>query len=116
MFVYSALLGSTVDTNLRQFTEIFTFFYVKTWITDPEVDSRLSGVSASTALWTLLGDDFRNGFRISSVRQWIHIRRQSSGALKEFHIFYVKDVPEVDSRPGAVRTQKSGHYFNKQLL
>ena len=29
------------------FTEIFTFFYVKRWITDPEVDSRLSGVSAS---------------------------------------------------------------------
>ena len=24
--------------------------------------------------------------------------------LEEFHIFYVKDVPEVDSRPGAVRT------------
>ena len=24
--------------------------------------------------------------------------------LKEFHIFYVKDIPEVDSRPGAVRT------------
>ena len=28
--------------------------------------------------------------------------------LKEFHIFYVKDDPEIDSRPGAVRTQKSG--------
>ena len=36
--------------------------------------------------------------------------------LYEFHIFYVKDIPEVDSRPGAVRTQKSGHYFDKQLL
>ena len=79
---------------------------------DPEVDSRLSGVSASTGLWTLLGDDFRNGFRISSIRQWIHIRRQS---LKEFHIFYLKDDPEVDSRPGAVRTQKSGHYSYELL-
>ena len=27
-----------------------------------------------------------------------------TAALDEFHIFYVKDVPEVDSRPGAVRT------------
>ena len=43
-------------------------------------------------------------FRISSVRQWIHIRRQSMRLLEEFHIFYVKDVPEVDARPGAVRT------------
>ena len=24
--------------------------------------------------------------------------------LKEFHFFYVKDISEVDSRPGAVRT------------
>ena len=58
--VYSAMLGSTVDTifcvSLRRFSR---FFYVKTWITDPEVDSRLSGVSTSTGLWTLLGDDFR---------------------------------------------------------
>ena len=89
---------------MRQFTEIFAFFYVKTWITDPEVDSRLSGVSASTGPWTLLGDDFRNGFRISSVRQWIHIRRQSLGAFERISYLYVKDIPEVDSRPGAVRT------------
>ena len=27
---------------LRQFSEIFTFFYLKRWITDPEVDSRLA--------------------------------------------------------------------------
>ena len=36
--------------------------------------------------------------------------------LEEFHIFYVKGDPEVDSRPGAVRTKKSGHYFNELLL
>ena len=35
--------------------------------------------------------------------------------LKEFHIFYVKDDPEVDSRPGVVRTKKSGHYSNELL-
>ena len=54
------------------------------------------------------------GFRISLVRQWMHILRQSSGAFER--ISYILRVPEVDSRPGAVRTQKSGHYFNKQLL
>ena len=38
---------------LRWSTENFAFFYVKRWITDPEVDSRLSGVSASL-LWRCL--------------------------------------------------------------
>ena len=72
-FPYSALLGSTVDTCccqstsswvlppytaqclssvvhvMRQSTEckFFRFFLRERWITDPEVDSRLSGVSAS---------------------------------------------------------------------
>ena len=85
-------------TFLCQFTEIFTFFYVKTWISDPEVDSRLSGVSANAGLWTLLGDDFRNGFRISSVRQWIHIRRQSSGAFVRIS-YFLREGPEVDLVP-----------------
>ena len=35
---------------LRQFTEIFTFFYVKRWMTDPEVDSRLH---FALEMWTL---------------------------------------------------------------
>ena len=36
-----------------------------------------------TGLWTLLGDDFWNGFRMqhSLIRQWIHIRRQSAVAF-----------------------------------
>ena len=40
---------SSVVHVMRQSTERknFRFFYVKRWITDPEVDSRLSGVSAS---------------------------------------------------------------------
>ena len=59
------------------------FFYVNRWITDPEVDSRLSGhvlqplyltVTCtvfgvrlwSTRLWIFLGDDSRNGFRFQS--------------------------------------------------
>ena len=62
-----------------------------------------------TGLWTLLGDDFRNGFRmlLSSVRQWIHIRRQSTVAFGR--IFYVT-VSRLASH------WKSEHYFNKQLL
>ena len=108
--VYSAMLGSTVDLFLRQFTEIFTFFYVNTWITDPEVDSRFSGVSTSTGLWIPVR------FRISSVRQWIHIRRQSSGAFVRISYFLREGRSRGRSRPGGGSHWKSGHYFNKQLL
>ena len=51
-----ALLGSTADTNLRQFPEIFTSFSVKTWITVPQVVSRpvlfvlLLGSTVNTSL------------------------------------------------------------------
>ena len=45
---------------LRHFTEIFTFFYVKKWITDPEVDSRLSGVSASHLFGVRLAEMYRS--------------------------------------------------------
>ena len=46
--VYSALLGSTVDTQFCvSLRRISVFSYVERWITDPEVDSRLSRVSAS---------------------------------------------------------------------
>ena len=100
---------------LRQFMEIFTFFYVKTWISDPEVDSRLSGVSASTGLWTLLGDDFRYVSVSPRFDSGYIFGVSLRVLLKEFHIFYVKDDPEVDSRPGAVRTQKSGHYSYERL-
>ena len=48
---------------------------------------------------TLLGDDFRNGFRISSVRQWYIFGVILRLLLEEFLIFYVKDVPEVDLVP-----------------
>ena len=41
--VYSALLGSTVDTNFASVYGEFHVFYVNWWTTDPEVDSRLSG-------------------------------------------------------------------------
>ena len=68
-----------------------------------------------TGLWTLLGDDFRNGFRISSVRQWYFVGVILRLLLEEFHIFYVKGDPEVDSRPGAVCTKKSGHYSYELL-
>ena len=54
-----------------------------------------------TGLWTLLGDDFRNGFRISSVRQWYMFGVILRLLLEECHIFYVKGDPEVYSRPGA---------------
>ena len=46
---------------LRQFTKNFTFFYVKRWITDPEVDSRLSGVSASH-LFVASPEEYMIGF------------------------------------------------------
>ena len=45
--VYSALLGSTVDTSFASISGEFHIFHVNWWITDPEVDSRLSGVSDS---------------------------------------------------------------------
>ena len=34
-----------------------------------------------------MGDDFRNGFRmlLSSVRQWLHVRRQSTVAFGRIH-------------------------------
>ena len=55
-------------------------------------------------LWTLLGDDFRN-VSISPRFDSGYIFGVSLRVLlEEFHIFYVMDVPEVDSRPGAVRT------------
>ena len=56
-----------------------------------------------TGLWTLLGNDFWNGvcMQHSLVRQWIHIRRQSTGAFERiscvFHVTVNQD-PEVDSR------------------
>ena len=47
----------------------------------------------STGLWTFMEDHFRNGFRnqYSLVRQWIHVRRQSTrlpGRIS--HVLYVK--------------------------
>ena len=36
--VFSALLGSTVDTSFASISGEFHFFYVDWWITDPEVD------------------------------------------------------------------------------
>ena len=85
---------SSVVHSMRQSTEWsnFMFFYVNMWITDPEVDSRLSG----HVLWLLTsdshlhgvrcspleyqttdfpGDYFRNYFRIQHflVRQWMHV-------------------------------------------
>ena len=54
---------------------------------------------------------------LSLVRQWIHIWRQFTVAFGSICFLYVtvNPVPEVDS-PGLVRTWKSEHYFNKQLL
>ena len=40
-----------------------------------------------TGLWTLLGDDFRIGFRISSVRQWIHFLASFFGCFWKNFIF-----------------------------
>ena len=42
---------------------------------------------------------------LSSVRQWLHVRRQSTVAFGRICFFYVtvNPVPEVDS-PGLVRT------------
>ena len=59
------------------------------------------------SFWSVLGDDSRNGLRIQHflVRLWLHVRRQSTVAFGRISFFfYVMDIPEVDSRPGAVRT------------
>ena len=53
-----------------------------------------------TGLWILLGDDFRNSFRISSVRQWLHVRRQSTVAFGRISYF----LREGFSVPRAART------------
>ena len=39
--------------------------------------------------WIFLGDDFWNGFRmlLSSVRQWLHVRRQSTVAFGRISYF-----------------------------
>ena len=84
---------------LRLVTEIFTFFFVKTWISDPEVDSRLSGVSTSSGPWTLLGDDFRYVSVSPRFDSGYIFGVSLRVLLYEFHIFYVKDVPEVDLVP-----------------
>ena len=90
------LLGSTVDTCLCQSSRLsgsISHFFVKRWITDPEVDSRLSGVSASHLfcaspeeymIWIFLLVFLRemtSGLSphsvLSLVRQRIHALRQS---------------------------------------
>ena len=55
-------------------------------------------------------------FRLSSVRQWVHIRRQSSGAFVRISYFLREGLSRgrFSSRRGS--HWKSGHYFNKQLL
>ena len=55
-------------------------------------------------------------FRFSSVRQWVHFRRQSSGAFVRFSYFLREGLSRgrFSSRRGS--HWKSGHYFNKQLL
>ena len=94
---YATLLGSTVDTCLCQSSRlsgsISHFFFVKRWITDPEVDSRLSGVSAShlffaspeeymiwifllVFLWVMTSGLSPYSV-LSLVRQRIHALRQS---------------------------------------
>ena len=48
-----------------------------------------------------LGGLFRNGFRMlhSLVRQWIHVRRQSTRSYgRVSHVFHVFDVPVVVQR------------------
>ena len=72
--------------------------------TDKVIDVPLVPVQFPSAGVDFSGRWLPECFRISSVRQWFHVWRQSMRLLEEFHIFYVKDVPEVDSRPGAVRT------------
>ena len=52
--VYSAMLGSTVDTKFCVSLRRISRFYVKRRITDLEVDSRLSGVSPVTCSWRRL--------------------------------------------------------------
>ena len=91
-FPYATLLGSTVDTCLCQSSRlsgiISHFFFVKRWITDPEVDSRLSGVSAASPeeylIWIFLLVflwKMTSGLSpysvLSLVRQRIHALRQS---------------------------------------
>ena len=60
---------------------------------------------AEVCLWNLLGDDFWNGFRISRFDSGYMFGVSLRLLLEKFHIFYVKGDPEVDSRPGAVRTK-----------
>ena len=78
-------------------------FYVNRWITDPEVDSPLSGrvflplVSDSHLLFVacgvhdldFLGDDFRNYSRIQRYfgPQWIHVGFSLRGVWKNFTFF-----------------------------
>ena len=78
--VYSALLGSTLDTSFVSVYGVFHILYVYWWIMDPEVDSRPALFSA-----------------LCLVRQRIHAVRQST----EFFIFvnwWIMD-PQVVSRP-----------------
>ena len=79
--------------SLRGFLEVFHTFFVKRWFTDPEVDSRLSGVSASHLfcasreeymIWIFLLVflwEMTSGLSpysvLSLVRQRIHALRQS---------------------------------------
>ena len=69
--------------------KFFTLFYVKRWITDLEVDSRLSELlvfSAMLGLAVALGDDFvKWSYSVQClVRHWIHgagsLRGHSTGA------------------------------------
>ena len=68
--------------SMRQSTEWsnFMLFYVNMWITDPEVDSRLSG----HVLWPFISDSHLYGVRCSPlecmlVRQRIHAQPSDSG-------------------------------------
>ena len=56
-------------------------------------------------LWTLLGDDFRNVSVSPRFDSGYLFGVSLRVLLEEFHIFYVKDVPEVDSRPARFKLE-----------
>ena len=79
------------------------FFYVKRWIPDPEVDSRLSGhvfrtLVSDSDLFVASPEEYMiwifwemtSGNKHSLVRQWIHVGVSLRGFWKFSHVLYVK--------------------------
>ena len=71
-------------------------------VPEPVIDPVVFVVQVYGLFWEMTSGMFPYllGSTVDSYSAFLSLRV----LLEEFHIFYVKDVPEVDSRPGAVRT------------